>query len=186
MTEGQRDSGRKDPQSLDLENLVETHGERLLRSAYLLCGDETEAQDLVQESLLQAFKSVHRFRGDSSVYTWLHGILLNLCHRHLRKQKRLVFEEERVLKEPVQPNPAGDLDQDVCAANLAQAIRSLSLEHREVIVLRYYEDLKIQEIARRTGVSEGTVKSRLHYAIRCLEQMLPAEMNFFASEGTHT
>ena len=64
-------------------------------------------------------------------------------------------------------------------------MQRLSPEHREVIVLRYYENLKIQEIAERTGVSKGTVKSRLHYAMRCLEQFLPRELNVFVSEGTH-
>src|SRR5947207_13287392 len=107
--------------SVDLQEVIEANGDRLVRSAYLLCGDETEAQDLVQETLLQALKSAHRFRGDSAVYTWLYGILRNLCHRHLRKQKRLVFEEELVLNEAVQPPPANELDQQFCAARLAQA-----------------------------------------------------------------
>jgi RNA polymerase sigma-70 factor (ECF subfamily) len=170
---------------MDLQELVDSHGNRLLRSACLLCGDETEAQDLVQETFVQALKSAHRFRGDSAVHTWLHGILLNLCRRHFRKQKRLVFEEERVLKETVQPVPADELDRDFCAKALAQAVQKLSSEHREVIVLRYYENLKIEEIARQTGVSKGTVKSRLHYAVRCLEQFIPREMNLFVSGDTH-
>src|SRR5207247_2368613 len=71
MAEAQSDTDSRTPPSVDAEALVEVHGERLLRSAYLLCGDATEAQDLVQETLLQAIKSAHRFRGDSAVYTWL-------------------------------------------------------------------------------------------------------------------
>jgi RNA polymerase sigma-70 factor (ECF subfamily) len=151
----------------------------------LLCGNETDAQDLVQETFLQAMKAARRFRGDSSVYTWLHGILLNLFHRHLRNQKRLVFEEEIVLKETVEPSATHSGDRDFYADKLAEAIRLLSPEHREVVVLRYYENLKIQEIAERTGVSKGTVKSRLHYAMRCLGQLVPRELNLFVSEDTH-
>src|SRR5437868_6249365 len=82
--------------AFDPQELLAAHGERLLRSAYLLCGDENEAEDLVQETFLQAIKSAHRFRGDSAIYTWLHGILRNLCHRHLRKQKRLLFQEDLI------------------------------------------------------------------------------------------
>ena len=119
------------------------------------------------------------------MYTWLHGILRNLCHRHLRKQKRLVFEEGLVLREPFHSSPANASDQDFCAVKLAQALQKLSPEHREVIVLRYYENRKIQEIAEQTGVSKGTVKSRLFYAVRSLEQLVPSEMNLFVSEGTH-
>lgn len=185
MAEVQRDSASKASTSVDLPELIAAYGDRLLRSAYLLCGNQTEAQDLVQETFLQALKSVYRFRGDSAIYTWLHGILRNLCHRHFRKQKRFVLEENLVLKEPFQPNPANASDQDFCAVKLAQALQKLSPEHREVIVLRYYEDLKIQEIAKQTGVSKGTVKSRLFYAVRSLEQLIPSEMNLFVSEGTN-
>jgi len=106
---------------------------------------------LVQDTLVQALKSAHRFRGDSAVYTWLHGILLNVCRRHLRKQKRLVFDEERVLQQTFQSSQADDFDQNSCASKLAQAVQKLSPEHREVIVLRYYENLKIEEIARQAG-----------------------------------
>jgi RNA polymerase sigma-70 factor (ECF subfamily) len=185
MAEDQHDSASKAAGSVDLRELMATHGDRLLRSAYLLCGNETEAQDLVQETFLQALKSGHRFRGDSAVYTWLCGILRNLCHRHLRKQKRFVFEEELVLKEPFQPTSTNASDHDFCSAKLAQALQQLSAEHREVVVLRYYENLRIQEIADQTGVSKGTVKSRLFYAVRSLEQWIPCEMNLFVSDGTH-
>jgi RNA polymerase sigma-70 factor (ECF subfamily) len=185
MAELQRVPAFKAPESIDLQELLDSYGDRLLRSACLLCGDETEAQDLVQETFVQAIKSAHRFRGHSAVYTWFHGILLNLCRRHLRKQKRLVFDEERVRQQTFQSSQADDLDQDFCASRLAQAVQQLSHAHREVIVLRYYENLKVEEIARRAGVSKGTVKSRLHYAVRHLAQLIPRELNLFVTAGTH-
>jgi RNA polymerase sigma-70 factor (ECF subfamily) len=76
------------------------------------------------------------------------------------------------------------MDQAVRAARLVQALQALSPEHREIIVLRYYENLRIGAIAERVGVSKGTVKSRLHYAVRALEQIVPKDMNLFASAGT--
>jgi len=170
--------------SFNVEEFIDTHGDRLLRSAYLLCGNETEAQDLVQETLIQAIKSWRVFRGESAVHTWLHGILLNLCRQHYRKQKRIVYDEERVLKEPFHVEQGMEMDRDFCADRFRKALRELSLEHREVIVLRYYESLRIDEIARRTGVSAGTVKSRLHYAVRRLEQLIPLELNVFAANDT--
>jgi RNA polymerase sigma-70 factor (ECF subfamily) len=169
----------------DLQVLIDSYGDRLLRSACLLCGDPTEAQDLVQETFVQALKSAHRFRGDSAIYTWLHGILLNVCRRHRRKQQRVVLEEEPVPQESIQPSRADKLDLDFCAKGLIRALQSLSPEHREVIVLRYYENLKIEEIAGQVGVSKGTVKSRLHYAVSHLEQLIPKEMNLLVSGGTH-
>jgi RNA polymerase sigma-70 factor, ECF subfamily len=169
---------------LDLNELIDAHGDRLVRAAYLLCGDKTEAQDLTQETFLQAMKSLPRYRGESSHYTWLYGILRHLCYRHFRKQKRLVIGSEQIDHESIHSIAGEELDEIYRATKLAQALQELSPEHRECIVLRYYENLNISDIASRTGISEGTVKSRLHYAVRRLEQLLPPEMNFFARNGT--
>jgi RNA polymerase sigma-70 factor (ECF subfamily) len=170
---------------VDLAAWLQAHGNRLLRSAYLLCGDATEAEDLMQETFLQAVKSVHRFRGESAIYTWLHGILVNLNRRRWRKQKRFVFDEELV-QQTASPNvQESEIDREFQTNRLSQAILTLSAEHREVIVLRYYEDLKLHQIAAQTGVSLGTVKSRLHYAMQCLEKLLPEELNLFTAKGTH-
>jgi len=186
MAEIPSGSAQKVVDSFDVEEFIDDYGDRLLRSAYLLCGDETEAQDLVQETLIQAIKSWQGFRGESALYTWIHGILLNVCRRYHRKQKRLVYDEELVLKETFQSDHDREMDQNVCTASLTRAMQELSQEHREVLILRYFESMKIEEIARETGVSGGTVKSRLHYAVRCLEQLIPQEMNLFASDGTHS
>jgi RNA polymerase sigma-70 factor (ECF subfamily) len=78
------------------------------------------------------------------------------------------------------------MDVELGGSTLNQALDELSGPHREVIVLRFYEDLKIHEIARRLGVSRGTVKSRLHYAIGKLQERLPPEMNLFGASGTET
>ncbi len=178
-------SAQKVVDSFDVQEFIDAHGDRLLRSAYLLCGDEMEAQDLVQETLFQAIKSWRGFRGESGLYTWVHGILLNLCRRYHRKQKRLVYDEERVLKETFQADDAREMDQDFCATSLTEAMQELSQEHREVLILRYFESMKIEEIAQQTGVSNGTVKSRLHYAVRRLEEIIPQEMNLFICDGTN-
>ena len=65
-----------------------------------------------------------------------------------------------------------------------EALRRLSGAHREVIILRYYENMKIHDIAGNLGISEGTVKSRLHAAIGQMQKLLPGEMNLFGSCGT--
>jgi RNA polymerase sigma factor (sigma-70 family) len=182
MTEPRGDAGAP---LVDVQSWLHAYGDRLLRSAYLLCGDATEAQDLVQDTFLQALKSVHRFRGESAMYTWLHGILLNVSRHHRRRQKRLVFDENIAVEMPGMGVAEADCDREFRTTRLVRALQTLSPEHREVIVLRFYENLKIHEIATRSRVSPGTVKSRLHYALRCLEKLVPDELNLFASEGTH-
>src|SRR5580692_4635914 len=77
-----------------INELVSASAQRLTRSAYLLCGNEADAQDLVQDTFVEALKSVHRFEGRSSLHTWLHVILLNLTRHYWRKRQRLVFDNE--------------------------------------------------------------------------------------------
>jgi RNA polymerase sigma-70 factor (ECF subfamily) len=168
-----------------VQELVNACGDRLLRSAYCLCGNETEAQDLVQDTFLQALRSVHRFQGRSTVYTWLHAILLNLTRHYHRDRQRMVYDDELAGREaaPADESP-GSLDTGAAASALREALHRLSPAHREVIILRYYEDLKIHEIAGHLGLSAGTVKSRLHYAIGELQKILPAELNLFGAGGT--
>lgn len=164
---------------------LDVYGERLLRSAFLLSGDQMEAEDLVQDTFLEAFKSRRQFRGDCAVYTWLHGILINLSRHYWRKRKRVVLDDRPALQLACEESSVANADREFQSSRLVQALLALSPEHREVIVLRYYEDRKLQEIAVQTGASLGTVKSRLHYAVRALKRLLPEEMNFFASQGTY-
>lgn len=173
----------QDPDAV--KQLVDSYGDRLLRSAFSLCGNETDAQDIVQETFLQALGSIHRFQGRSSVYTWLHAIMLNLTRRHHRDRKRIVYDDETVNEEvsPANEDP-WQLDAGTAAAAVWQALGRLSAAHREVLVLRYYENMKIHEIAGHLGISKGTVKSRLHYAIGEMQKLLPGELNLFGGSGT--
>jgi len=166
-----------------VQEMLDRYGDRLLRSAFLLCGNGTEAQDFVQETFLQAMRSVHRFQGRSTVYTWLHAILLNLIRNHRRDQKRLVYDEELLSREVAEENP-NQSDAVTASSALGTALQQLSSTHREVIVLRYYENMKIQEIAGHLDISGGTVKSRLHYAIQELQKLLPGELNLFGACDT--
>jgi RNA polymerase sigma-70 factor (ECF subfamily) len=161
--------------------LVDQYGDRLLRSAFALCGNASDAQDLAQETLLQAVKSAHRCRGTSSIYTWLHGILLNVTHRFFRKQKRLTYMEEVPEQNAPEPAAGTGLDTDVTSATVLQALDALSYPHREVIVLRYFEELPVCEIAEQVKVTQGTVKSRIHYALRRLRELVSEELNDFTS-----
>ena len=168
-----------------IEALIETHGTRLLRSATLLCGNETNAQDLVQDTFVEAFRSIHRFRGQASLYTWLHSILLNLTHHYHRKSKRLVYDNELAAQEVlVSEDRPSSLDLESASMDLTRALRQLSHPHREVLILRFYEHMKIDGMARHLGISKGTVKSRLHYAIREMQKLFPKEVNLFSVEGT--
>jgi RNA polymerase sigma-70 factor, ECF subfamily len=185
MDEEQLARGLRQQEPGAVQEVVASCGDRLFRSACLLCGDEAEAQDLVQETLLQALRSAKRFRGRSSIYTWLHGILLNLTRHYHRDRKWIVYDEDLAHRQtpPIGASASG-LDAETASSALTQAMRGLSEPHREVLVLRFYEDMKIHEIAAHLGLSKGTVKSRLHYAIAELQRRMPGELNLFGAGGT--
>ncbi len=168
-----------------VEELVCLYGDRLLRSAYLLCGNEADAQDLVQDTLILAFRNARRFRGKSALYTYLHGILLNLTRHYHRKRKRMVYTDRPPDLAGVERFPSPDPDAAVASSALMEAIRQLSPAHREVIILRYYEGMKVHEIAKHIGARQGTVKSRLHYAVSRLRQLIPEELNLLSASGTY-
>jgi RNA polymerase sigma factor (sigma-70 family) len=97
----------------------------------------------------------------------------------------LVYDEEMARQEPVALEDfPSQLDLNVSSAALMKALRQLSEPHREVLILRYFENLKIHEMAAHLDISVGTVKSRLHYALAEMQKLLPAEMNLFGATGT--
>jgi RNA polymerase sigma-70 factor (ECF subfamily) len=178
-------AGLRRRDSLAVGVVVDEFGRRLLRSAFLLCGSETDAQDLVQETFVQALQAVHRFRGRCSIYSWLHAILLNLSRHYHRERHRMVVSDELARRDvPAPEEGIARLDTDVASSALAVALQRLSGDHREVLVLRFYEEMKIHEIAAHLGISKGTVKSRLHYAIAQMQRLLPGELNLFGVAGT--
>lgn len=175
----------KDQDPGAVQELVAAYGNRLLRSACLLSGNPGEAPDLVQETLLQAFCSASRFEGRSSVYTWLHAILLNQTRHYHRKRHRIIYDEELARQEmPLSDEPPSQLDIATSSSALMETLRRLSEPHREVLVLRYFENMKVHEVAAQLEISAGTVKSRLHYALAEMRKLMPDEMNLFGPTGT--
>jgi len=160
------------------EKMVEAYGDRLLRGAFFLCRNEAEAQDLVHDTFYQAIRSVKNFNGCSSLYTWLYRILRNIFFNQIRRKK--IFSS--LISGPhvswLRPEDEGRDSGDRAEAGLMEAMSDLPLKHREILLLRYGEGLKIQEIGEILGLSYGTVKSRLYHAIRKLKKKLLRTQSF--------
>jgi len=158
----------------DFDWIVDAYHERIYRAACMLLMNRHEAEDLTQDVFLAAMKSYNRFRGDSSLYTWLYKIMLNLFRKRRSKRKLLQWsfapadehENFEVLFSNEGSSPEEPLEDDERRRRIAEALRELSPKHREVVLLRFYEGKSYREIADIVGVSEGTVKSRLHHALR--------------------
>lgn len=132
------------------------------RLAVAILRDEAAAQDAVQDAALRAWVAWPRLRDRNRLDPWLDRIIVNCCRDRLRKEAR----DSRAIRALRLDGHGPQSDPRVDA--LRQAIVRLSPDHRIAVTLRYFDDLSIEEIARRTGCREGTIKSRLHYALLAL------------------
>lgn len=149
--------------------LVRQHHRRLLATAWHFLGhQDEEAEDMVQETFLAAFKSLDRFEGRSSLYTWLNHICVNHCFTLLRKRKRLLATEREDMERLLAP--AADSARDAADAQeqrrqrqekLKVWIGKLGGKCAEILRLRLGEELPMAEIKERLKVPLGTVASRL-------------------------
>ena len=146
-------------------DLAAEHGDRLIKAAWFLCRDREEAEDLVQETFFEAIHSAARFEGRSAPYTWLYGIMRRRFLLHCRKNRR--FSRWLGLAGPsLRASDKAEAERDERLEPMMRAGFSLPPKHREIILLRYIDGRKIAEIAAMLCISEGTVKSRLHHALR--------------------
>ena len=162
--------------------LCRVHETPLLRQARALCGNDTLAEDLAQDTLVEAWKGLRRYNGRCRFFTWLCAILLNRYRNTLRAQRPLSVSW---LARPGQDADEGPLDlvtddgptpdeiaaERDCAALVRQGVSRLPPKHRQVVYLRFYVDDSLEGIAAALGCSVGTVKSRLFYALEKLRAM---------------
>ena len=162
--------------------LCRSHEARLLRQAVALCGNTALAEDLAQDTLIEAWKCLRRYRGRCQFFTWLCAILLNRHRNTLRQQQTrrltsLSAQSHDELESSVARLPDHELPPDDAAQRREQAalvrkcIQALPRKHQEVIHLRFYVDDSLEGIAAALGCSVGTVKSRLYYALEKLRGM---------------
>lgn len=149
------------------EALVEAHLDSSYRLAAVLLGDRIEAEDATHEAILKAQRSWSTVRDPSASRAWLDRIVVNECRDRLRRRRlaRAIVEPGVRAAELAGP---GDDRWSADRHALLAALAKLSADHRIVVVLRYLEDLPVEAIAARTGSPAGTVKSRLHHALRLL------------------
>jgi RNA polymerase sigma-70 factor (ECF subfamily) len=164
--------------------VAKAHETRLFRQAVVLCRNEAVAEDLLAETLLEAWRSLGRFDATCRLSTWLYAILL---HRYLKWVRRMTSRPVSLAQFPVAEAQRrrqaqetlpdlGDSPADVVARQdtaevMRRAIARLPDKHQRVLLLRFFEDASLPEIAAALGCSVGTVKSRLHHALEKLRRM---------------
>jgi RNA polymerase sigma-70 factor, ECF subfamily len=161
--------------STAVEHFVQTYQRDMYRLALSIMDDSNEADEATQESLLAALRALDSFHGDSSLKTWLFSITVNICRTRLQRQKRrerLTLVLDGLLRRAPTPSVEDKAVQDESNETLWRAIHSMDEKHRIPIVLRYYHDLSVAEIASILQIPEGTVHSRLNTARRLLHDVL--------------
>jgi RNA polymerase sigma-70 factor (ECF subfamily) len=166
-------------------SLVERYQHKVTALATGMLRNRDDALDVVQDTFTKAYQSLDRFKGESSFYTWLYRITLNLCIDHQRRTARMPLASIEATESPEEApsinaaredaerdNPLQRIHEAEVGQRIRQAIAELTPEHRAVILLREVEGLSYEEISRALECPKGTVMSRLHYARRQLQTRL--------------
>ena len=159
-----------------LARLLERELDRSFSLARAILGDDREAEDAVQDACVAAWHGAASLRDPDRFGAWFGRILVNGCRDRLRRrhrqQVRAIALQAEWLGEAGGPDPARMATGS--ERDLDGAFERLDPDHRIVVLLRYWQDLSLDEIADRLGLPLGTVKSRLHYALRSLRLDLEA------------
>lgn len=148
--------------------LINLYGNKLLRTIFLMIGDEKEAEDIVQETFIRVFKSIKKFKGKSSLYTWIYRISQNILKDRFRLETTIPYEDIQISAENVEERIIGKINREI----LRKELNNLGLIYKEVLIFFYFEDLSIKEICEILNEKEGTIKSRLSRARQILKKSL--------------
>ena len=148
-------------------------GDRLHAVAHRILRDTDLAEDATQQALLAIWQDLPQLRDPARFEAWSYRLLVRACYAEGRKSRR--WAPNLRLLPADEPMGADALHTVIDRDQLDRAFRRLSVDHRAVVVLHHYLDLSLAEVAESLGVPEGTVRSRLHYAMRGLRAALDAD-----------
>jgi RNA polymerase sigma-70 factor, ECF subfamily len=161
-----------DGEDAAMQELCAAYGQRLYAYALRITSDPHQAEDVVQDTLVIAWKKARTFRGDGRLLAWLLGIVHHTAIKSLRHPFYPITDEVEQRLEARTASPEDQVDRSEQTARINLGMRSLSPEHRAVLELIFYQGLSLEEAARVCAVPLGTVKSRLSYARRSLRGVL--------------
>ena len=158
----------------------------VFRTAYGLTGDRHAAEEVLQDTFARAHRHRSRLRTDVSPVPWLHRVALNLCYSRLDRRRlrtEPIGESTEARAGPASVEPAERAEQQEVRQIVRDGIAALPSKHQNVVVLYYLHGFSLQETATLLGLRLGTVKSRLHYALRGLRGHLERDRRFERGYG---
>jgi len=150
--------------------LIDQVKEKAFRTAYMHLGNNEDAKDALQETILKAYEKISALRENRFFETWFIRILLNECNDLLRERSKIISIREKEAAKSVLYE-----EENTGSVEMKIMIRNLPKIYREVIDLRYNHDMKVEQIGDVLGIPSGTVKSRLHMALLLLRKKLVRE-----------
>ncbi len=153
----------------------------IYRTAYGLTGDPQAAEEILQDTFARAYQRRSTLRPDVSPLPWLHRVALNLCYTRLSRRRppsEPIGESQAMFLTDGSIEPSERAEQHELREIVREGVAGLPLKHQSVVVLYYLHGLSLQETADLLGVRLGTVKSRLHYALRALRADLEGNHRF--------
>jgi RNA polymerase sigma-70 factor, ECF subfamily len=157
--------------------LVEKYQERLYMHIRKMVISHADTDDLLQETFIKAYRGIDKFREDSSLFTWLYRIATNETLNFIKKKKRSYVFTASDYEDQLILSLKGDeyFDGDEAAYKLQQAILKLPEKQRLVFNMKYYDDLKYDEISEILNTSVGALKASYHHAVKKIEENLRSE-----------
>jgi len=149
--------------------LVERHSRSVFRLAYRITGNENDADEIVQETFMRAYREIHRYESRASFATWIHTIARNLALDILRKNRPGSAEIELVSSAPTPERLASS---HLLGERIAAALNGLSTHERAAFTLRHYEGVPLIEIGETIGLSENATKQSIFRAVKKLSRAL--------------
>jgi RNA polymerase sigma factor (sigma-70 family) len=169
----------RDPKSRNLafSKLVNTYQERLYWHIRRIVIDHDDADDVLQNTFIKVFKNLHNFREDSQLFTWLYRIATNESISFLKKQRKHIFvsmdDVAHSLSSKLEADP--QLSGDAIQLKLQQAILKLPNKQRLVFNMKYFEEMKYEEMSEVLGTSMGALKASYHHAVKKIEAELKSQ-----------
>ena len=151
-----------------LVDYIENNQEKLYRVAFSYLKNEESALDVVQESIEKALKNIYQLKEKEYIKTWFYRILINECLQDIKKNKRIITCELQEIENKIEWNDNITTE----GIDIYNHIQKLNEKVRTVIILRFFEDMKIEEIATITKTNVNTVKSRLYKGLKELKNLI--------------
>jgi RNA polymerase sigma-70 factor (ECF subfamily) len=159
--------------------LMRRYQERVYWVARRIVGSHDDADDIVQETFVKAYLALGEFRGDSSFFTWIYRIAVNLSLNALRKRQVLNYLQESELLSRILPspdNPEKSLEASETESALQRAVATLPEKQKAVFIMRYFDEMSYEEIGRVLKTSVGGLKANYFHALRKVREYLRHEI----------